>query len=448
MLLTFLISLLVIYIPPARSSLPFAWYWSLSGVIGLVALNFVASWLGSRTACRLLHDRTSGGSLRAIRIFKLLNIGVIGFVFLSVFWLHWPTLVCLLFSSIGERLFPIPVLADVLLLLPALVMMLTVAGFQHRAEQNRSHLKLDLRRYLVLRIRTELAILLVPWFLLVMVSDIATIFLPVQGNPLIEAIFSLALIIAIVVFGPTLLRLIWDTSSLPRGPLRKKLDNFCRAAGFRTRDILIWHTHHHLPNAAVVGLLPQIRYVLLTDALIAHCSDEEIEAIFAHEVGHIKHHHFYFYLVFALAFVCFYANAVDLLARLELVQPLENLIAAEPSEGQTLILLGFTALYWVFVFGFLSRRLEQQADLFSLRAISEPSALIAGLQKLAAVSGTPQASGSWRHFSIARRVQFLKQALEDSSKADRKIRWTQIVQLLVIALFVTAAVRLLLLTQA
>ena len=46
-----------------------------------------------------------------------------------------------------------------------------------------------------------------------------------------------------------------------------------------------------------MGVLPWMRYVLLSDVLLERMSDE-IEAVFAHELGHVVHRHMTWYIIF------------------------------------------------------------------------------------------------------------------------------------------------------
>ena len=71
----------------------------------------------------------------------------------------------------------------------------------------------------------------------------------------------------------------------------------------RYRDILVWHTHYNMGNAAVMGVVPQMRYVLLSDLLLERMDDEQIEAVFAHEIGHVVHRHMVWYVIFFLTVV-------------------------------------------------------------------------------------------------------------------------------------------------
>ena len=54
-------------------------------------------------------------------------------------------------------------------------------------------------------------------------------------------------------------------------------------------------------QGCLTGPLPFLRYVVLTDRLVQEMTPEEVEAVFGHEVGHIKHHHLLFYFGFLIA---------------------------------------------------------------------------------------------------------------------------------------------------
>jgi len=443
MLLTLLISLLMLYTPVPAGDPTFPWQWSLLGVLALAGVNAVACWVGTGAAARCCAAGAGWEDMRAVRILRALNFGIVGFVLLDVFALQWPATADVLCHVIRFEWGTVPVLPDLVLLAPALLMIGTAMAFDHRFERAVGRMGLSLRQYLSLRFRTELAVLLAPWLLLALVSGIARILWGRSENfGLIDALLSLAVLLTIVTLGAGLLRLVWQTSSLAPGPLRDRLDALCRREGFRCRDILVWHTYNHLPNAAVVGIVPQLRYVLLTDALLANCTDEEVEAVFAHEVGHIRRHHLGFYMVFALAFVCFYVNIVDMLGAGGWVEPVGDMVTNEFATHQAIVMLVFAALYWVFVFGFFSRRLEQQADLFSARTSSDPGAFVTALRKLSALGGTPSKAGSWRHFSIARRTGFLEAAAADPDLGRRSERQVRVMQVVVLVLFAAALLRL------
>jgi len=440
-LLTLLIAVLVIYVPSPMRGFLIPLGWVPVGVLAVLCAHALLCQAAGRVARALHSGRSQAAGLRALRVLVLPKLSIVFLTILTVYVLRWPLLVEWLFSPVAW----LPGVDDVLLLLPTLVMIVTAMAFRYGFERKAHRVRLTLLEYVVLRLRTEIGILLAPWFIFVLVSD-ATL-TAFGGSPhyeMIDLFVSLGLMLVVITFAPLLLRLVWRTSPLPAGPLRDRLEALCRAQHFRCRQILVWHTRNHMPNAGVIGMVPWMRYVLLSDALLAHCSEEEVEGIFAHEIGHIKNHHLSFYLLFAAGFTCFYANVVDLLARFGWVSPIGNMLVDELTSGQAVIMLIFAALYWVLVFGYLSRRLEQQADLFSLRAASVPMAFVSALQKLGSLSGAARRAGSWRHFSISRRTAFLRQAVAHPERALKTERFVQTVQLVIIFLFVISCARALL----
>ena len=73
-------------------------------------------------------------------------------------------------------------------------------------------------------------------------------------------------------------------------PFHMKLEAFPGGRWFRDLG-------NNMGNAAVMGLFPQVRYILLSDLLLETMTDEQVEAVFAHEVGHIVHRHMAWYVV-------------------------------------------------------------------------------------------------------------------------------------------------------
>lgn len=135
-------------------------------------------------------------------------------------------------------------------------------------------------------------------------------------------------------------------------------------------------------NAAVVGLGRQ-RRILIGDTLLTLCSDDEIEAVFAHELGHVALHHTWKLLAGgAVSFVLgFY------LLHLVLGPSAVALGFAGPADIAAVPLL----MLWIAVFGLASqplqaaysRHLERQADLFILDKVEQPETLASALTKLA-----------------------------------------------------------------
>jgi len=430
MLLPFLLCVLVLYCPLPLDAQAAPWQVTAVGVIAIAGLNVLAAWAASGLAIRMVAGEGRRGAMSAVRAFSALKGGVVGFVLADVFALRWPLFVDDLLG--GHRWL---VLADdVLLLLPALAMILTVMAFQRRFEARINASSISLPRYLWLRFRVELAIVLIPWLLLVLVTDLTqAVFLHSPYARRADTVATFAVLGALLLFSPALLRFIWSTSRLPDGPLRRRLEQFCRAHSFPCNDILLWHTDNCLANAGVVGPTRLLRYVMISDSLLARCTEGEVAAVFAHEVGHVRRHHLSFYVIFAIAFLCFYANLMDLAAAFGWVAPLGDIFAFDMTVRQAVAMLVLAGVYWAVVFGFVSRRLEQEADLFSLRNIENPQEFLTALEKLSAVSGVPRAANHWRHFSIARRVEWMKKVLAQPEVGTRFLRRLRMLKLGILA---------------
>ena len=178
-----------------------------------------------------------------------------------------------------------------------------------------------------------------------------------------EGIVTFASAIGIFIIVPEILTRVLPTQSLPQSPLRQRMEAMCRAHRMKFRDILIWRTQSRLANALVMGVTPRFRYVLLSDLLLQEMSDEQIEAVFAHELGHVVHRHMIWYLVFMKVLILALACTFWLL---ETQQDWLTLPGWMPAD-LVMTMIGFGA--FLVAFGFVSRRFERQADVFAARTI-------------------------------------------------------------------------------
>jgi tetratricopeptide (TPR) repeat protein len=122
-----------------------------------------------------------------------------------------------------------------------------------------------------------------------------------------------------------------------------------------------------------------------------------VEGVLGHELGHVRHHHMLFYMVFFADFLLLGMFLYSLLPA-----PVRDSVWA---QGWLLVLL--VVVYWRVVFGYISRRFERQADAASCEMAESPAPLISALEKLAVASGGSRTARNWRHCSVAERVAFL-----------------------------------------
>ena len=267
------------------------------------------------------------------------------------------------------------------------------------------------RTYLLLQIRHQMLLVMPPIFLLVVQQILYAIFPSLNEESYLPVVLMLLLMAAAFVAMPLLLRIFLGLQPLPPGPLRDRLEQTARRLHFGYSNVLVWNTRNLFANALVTGFIPWVRYVVLTDRLIDELTPEEIEAVFGHEIGHIKHYHLFFYLAFFLSsFVLLglvWESIKDVL-RPHLQDDARELLKTISSFGK----LGLLAVYTLFVFGFFSRRCERQADLFGSHAVST-DAFINALEKVASINGIPRDRAgswlvSWQHPTIAQRIEFLE----------------------------------------
>jgi STE24 endopeptidase len=264
-----------------------------------------------------------------------------------------------------------------------------------------------------------------------------------RSLPALHVLFWLAILFAAVLATPFILRLAVRARPLPDGPVRRRLEAYSRRVGFRCRDILLWPADKDVLNAAVIGAFPRFRYVLITEGLLATLREEEVEAVFAHEAGHARRGHvllfFGFTSVFALAgLVPGAAGAFD-----AVLAPLPPIARA----------LAFVFVWLGLVLGWISRRFEQEADVFGIETLplapgeTDPARhpFAQAMERIGAEVGAIREVTGWRHFSIADRVAFVRSYVADESvrrswrRSIATLRWTLL--LLIGGFAVAAAVR-------
>jgi STE24 endopeptidase len=234
---------------------------------------------------------------------------------------------------------------------------------------------------------------------------------------------ALAGIAVVFLSVPILMPPILGLVRLAPGPLRDDLESLARSAGIGVREIWVWPTDGLVANAAVIGVLPRLRCVMLSDALLECMPREQVLAVMAHELGHVMRRHLLWLLPVILA--CW---ALAGLVAAPLAEWAYHALAPEVGEGSRESLVGALVLardasvlvLGLAAFGYASRRFERQADADAVRLLSEragsgettPAAVAAmsgALASVAFLNRVPPERPSWRHGSIAWRRRYLAQ---------------------------------------
>ncbi len=237
-----------------------------------------------------------------------------------------------------------------------------------------------------------------------------------------NALFAVVMLCVLGMMLPFLLKNTWEMVPVPEGPEKDLLLSVAQMARFEHPRLYVWKTGNTMANAAIVGVTPKSRVVLFSDSLLAQMNPSELAAVFAHEMGHAFRRHVPIFVVFVLGFVML----GDLVA--------EHVFHDQPFWA-FMTLIGVMGV-WFLTFGWLSRRFELEADLFSLDLLGEVRSLISALEK---VGGRLRDVASWRHFSTAERVEFLSRAEADPNVGRRLRRDLRRFTWLGIALFVVTA---------
>ncbi|MCX7704395.1 MAG: M48 family metallopeptidase [Planctomycetota bacterium] len=166
--------------------------------------------------------------------------------------------------------------------------------------------------------------------------------------------------------------------------LHDELIAISKKAGFDVKEILVSdESSRSLHTNAYFSGVGSTRRIVLYDTLLKNFSPQEVKVIVAHEAGHAKHHHIakglFLSALGITLFLCF----------------LSFLISAYCTSGEfrfayqprVVALLAFWALSFSFlsspINNLISRRMEVQADIESLRLTDDAESFISAEKKLA-----------------------------------------------------------------
>jgi STE24 endopeptidase len=175
------------------------------------------------------------------------------------------------------------------------------------------------------------------------------------------------------------------TRPLGRESVRERVAALAGRAGIQPPAVHEWRMGSRSPaaSAALVGA-GLSRRILVSDTLLADYSDDEIEAVLAHEIGHHVHRD----VLKGLAAELAVALATCLAAAAALSawwRPLGLSSPADPAGVPLLLLVaGGVAAAAAPVLNALSRRNERRADEYALALCSRPDAFVSAIRRIAA----------------------------------------------------------------
>ena len=178
--------------------------------------------------------------------------------------------------------------------------------------------------------------------------------------------------------------LFYTFTPLGHGPVNDRITRLCATAGIPFKGIFTFNLSKNTKkaNAGFAGI-GRSKRIILADTLTRDFTEEEIESVFAHELGHYVHHHIVIGLI---------TGTVSVFAGLFITSilytwSLRSAGFTSPTDFAALPLLAI----WLSLFGLatsplgnaLSRRHERQADRYAVQTTGNPDAFISALRKLA-----------------------------------------------------------------
>ncbi len=438
----------------APSDMPVRPWWALAAAVLPAALAVAWQAILVRRALRALD----AGQGRGLRLADRAERAMRHVGWWAVAGLAGATVGCRWLAAVRSVIGDWPAIDEAIALLPGFLAM-TASWWVHEPLERRIRDAALVRRldegmpippaptrlaFTLSRVRTNLLLLIAPLLTVLAIGESLAPLVRrwVGEQAALSANEATTLVAAALVYvvSPWIARLVLALRPLPPGELRSDLLEVCRLAGVKVREILYWDTHHAMVNGAVMGVVAPVRYVMLTDALLELLPRDELRAVMAHEIGHVRRHHLPWMVLTLLALLS--------VASLVVGWPLEalyrwlarngtseaNLRAIVPwLDYGSAVAAGLLALL---AFGWVSRRFERQADTFAVQHLSESAgspdvtpgavaAMAGALGSVARFAGVDPQRPSWRHGSIRWRQDYLVTLAGRSVEGlpiDRQIR--------------------------
>lgn len=433
-----------------------AWLRTLAVVLATIVVAGLSHLAGWRLVSDLRRGRDQTDSMltriRLLEWFRWCLWGVaVGFM---VFVVQWPRVVR--FDWQLDRL----LIVDHLLILAPIVLSLVGAwaaacevrnDLSSHAMGKTSRAKFKTRMsYAFGRLRDELSLVLLPVGILLVAADVGTFASRWAENEKARGLAYIIGLAILILALPSMLRRLWRMHELRDGVLKTRLTDWAAELSIQLRAVYVWETGGRMVNAAVVGILPRWRYVLLTDQLICRLNSREVEAVALHEMAHIARRHTLWRALALFPPIGAYLLAQEIVPTATALTGQPIVVGNIEFAGSVILALCFAA-YAVVALSVISRLLEHDADLLAFRALRrcEPTGggiaasadLASALKKLAAGNRDSAKRKSWLHPSVNRRLAFLRLVSVRPERGERfccRVRATGL--LLALCPLLTAAI--------
>ncbi|HEY6293051.1 MAG TPA: M48 family metallopeptidase [Terriglobia bacterium] len=214
-----------------------------------------------------------------------------------------------------------------------------------------------------------------------------------------------------------ILPIFFKLTPLSNPALEVRLRRLAERAGTRVQGVYEWKLGEKTKkaNAALMGL-GNTRRILLADTLLDGFSEDEVEAVLAHELGHHVHADIWRGLATqtAATFLGLYVVSVGLA---QWSGPLGFRSSSDFANLPLLaLILLMVSLLLLPVVNGLSRRMERAADSYAVRSIRDPAVLVSSFERLATLNLAERRPPTWIEFvfhshpSIEKRIEFIRRS--------------------------------------
>jgi len=276
--------------------------------------------------------------------------------------------------------------------------------------------------------------ILAPWFLISLLFVTSEYFLTHFGISISQNLKDFIVLpvffIVTAIFLPVIIKMMWGCKALKDSEQQRELDEFCHNQGLKYQSLLEWNVFEgKIFTAGIMGLIPQLRYILITPVMLQYLTMEELKAVLAHEIGHNKNHHMSFYLLFFLGFILISINYPDLMflavAYMTTVDT-GNYLTFFATNSPYFSLIWITipivillVIYFRLFYGLFSRAFEREADAHSVLTMGNGDGIISSLEKIGVYSGNIRDMPNWHHYSIRERVDFIQECCDEPATITR-----------------------------
>lgn len=216
---------------------------------------------------------------------------------------------------------------------------------------------------------------------------------------LVSWAFFVAVFVLLAQLAPVILMpIFFKFKPLQNESLKERLVRLSERAGTRVRGVYEWKLSEksNKANAALAGL-GKTRRIIIADTLLENYTDDEIEAVLAHELGHHVHGHIvksiFMQAVITLAGFYVAARVLHWYCLQRGMRPYEfaNLpVLALVSAGLSFLLMPALNAW--------SRHNEREADRYAFKSIASVGPFISSMNKLANQNLAERAPSEWVEF--------------------------------------------------